>query len=436
MVTSLLRFILHLTLIAIAVSFVAVAILIILSTESTPVVFGHDDPSVEDVQRIKQYVRTIRRNRNKQGDISQLLITERDFNLGFDYALSKCPHRNYISGNIDFYPDVVNVVFAFELPIDFSRRYLNVTMSLQPELSSLSIDEFRCGSLIVPDVVIRSALTLAHHFGVRVRKYRNLIALRDTIRDITITQDYLLLKFRWDEDVLTRLKGQGRQLLMDDQEAERIEIYENYLLKLSLASTRKDTSLSEILSLLFEFAHERTLSGNDPVEENQALLIALAFRYLNRSITDTLGLNHSNPPVVKRKLYASLFGRNDLAKHFCISAALAVTAGSRHAALVGVLKEIDDSKGGSGFSFADLAAAKAGIRFGEIAAHSRARARELQLLMAEGVIESDFMPSIHDLQEGLTDLQFENEFNDLESMKYQKVEDEINRRISLCRVYD
>jgi uncharacterized protein YfiM (DUF2279 family) len=63
-----------------------------------------------------------------------------------------------------------------------------------------------------------------------------------------------------------------------------------------------------------------------------------------------------------------LLGRYDSAQHFVISAALAAWAGEPAANAIGVYKEIDDSRRGSGFSFADLAADRAGTRFGEVLA--------------------------------------------------------------------
>ena len=56
-------------------------------------------------------------------------------------------------------------------------------------------------------------------------------------------------------------------------------------------------------------------------------------------------------------------GRHDWAQHFAVSAALAVLIGPQNAEAAGVVKEISDSRGGSGFSFADLSADLAGIQF-------------------------------------------------------------------------
>ncbi len=61
-----------------------------------------------------------------------------------------------------------------------------------------------------------------------------------------------------------------------------------------------------------------------------------------------------------------LHGREDLAQHFAVSCALAAMLGPKAAEAAGVLKEMLDAQpGGSGFSFADLAADFSGVAFAE-----------------------------------------------------------------------
>ncbi len=63
---------------------------------------------------------------------------------------------------------------------------------------------------------------------------------------------------------------------------------------------------------------------------------------------------------------ATLLTRQDLARHWAISAALAATLGSDPSTMMGLWKEMADSvPGGSGFSYADLAADKAGVRIAQ-----------------------------------------------------------------------
>lgn len=61
-----------------------------------------------------------------------------------------------------------------------------------------------------------------------------------------------------------------------------------------------------------------------------------------------------------------LHGRQDLAQHFAVSCGLVALVGPKQAEMAGLLKELLDARpGGSGFSFADLAADYSGVAFAE-----------------------------------------------------------------------
>ena len=64
-------------------------------------------------------------------------------------------------------------------------------------------------------------------------------------------------------------------------------------------------------------------------------------------------------------------GRNDLAKHFFVSVHLAALAGSEAARTAGLVKEMRDAQGGSGFSFRDMAANRAGVVFADAVLNGR-----------------------------------------------------------------
>jgi len=69
--------------------------------------------------------------------------------------------------------------------------------------------------------------------------------------------------------------------------------------------------------------------------------------------------------------------------------------------LLGVFKEIDDSRSGSGFSFADLAADHAGVKLAEIAVGSSRQAKILQQRMSTVIRETEYMPRVDHLPEGI-----------------------------------
>ena len=51
------------------------------------------------------------------------------------------------------------------------------------------------------------------------------------------------------------------------------------------------------------------------------------------------------------------------------------------------------------------------------------------------LVEADFIPGIEDLPEGVMELEFKHRYEDLDSEKFRFVEAEIERRLSLCKVY-
>jgi hypothetical protein len=94
----------------------------------------------------------------------------------------------------------------------------------------------------------------------------------------------------------------------------------------------------------------------------------------------------------------TLRGREDLAKHFFVSAHLSVAMGGGGARSAGLLKETLDSHGGSGFSFADMAANRAGIIFAEKLIAGQFTLEQI----SRSFTVDKFMPEIGDLTEGLT----------------------------------
>jgi hypothetical protein len=90
-------------------------------------------------------------------------------------------------------------------------------------------------------------------------------------------------------------------------------------------------------------------------------------------------------------------GRHDWAQHFAVSASLAVLIGPQNAEAAGVLKEISDSRGGSGFSFADLSADLAGIQFAGAAGDGRVPLSRLENTFRV----RDFLPDPSGLKEGI-----------------------------------
>ncbi len=89
--------------------------------------------------------------------------------------------------------------------------------------------------------------------------------------------------------------------------------------------------------------------------------------------------------------------RRDLARHFTMSAALTVLVGPQGAEGIGILKELSDSRGGSGFSFVDFSADLSGIVFAEAVGAGKISLARLE----DGFTVADFVSDTDGLKEGI-----------------------------------
>lgn len=109
-------------------------------------------------------------------------------------------------------------------------------------------------------------------------------------------------------------------------------------------------------------------------------------------------------------------GRRDLAKHFVVASYLAALNGSEAAEAAGLAKEMLDSRpGGSGFSFADLAANKAGILLAGAVLNQRISLQQL----ADGFTIDDYVPAVDGLAEGLSTAQVLAQFGSQDDNRFQ-----------------
>jgi hypothetical protein len=130
----------------------------------------------------------------------------------------------------------------------------------------------------------------------------------------------------------------------------------------------------------------------------------------------------------------TLRGRADWTKHFALSAGMVATSCEGVSDRVGVLKELRDSQGGSGFSFGDMAANRAGIRLAQVATFNAAAARTMQARLAGPLTIDDVFPDVADLPEDLSAAEFQSRFGGIHGLEYHDMITEIDRRLGTCAV--
>jgi hypothetical protein len=177
-------------------------------------------------------------------------------------------------------------------------------------------------------------------------------------------------------------------------------------------------------------------AGGDAVLQNRAAILALGTALGHEKIACLAGLP-GDADLVRQAAAArgnaSLRGREDWARHYLASAALAVLENPFFSDSAGLAKEaLDTISRGSGFSFADLAADKAGILFAEAATRNEASARAMQARLQKGFDVEAFFPPVSDLPEGLSPEQFQSQYGAVGGRGYRQMLQEIDRRLSRC----
>lgn len=118
-------------------------------------------------------------------------------------------------------------------------------------------------------------------------------------------------------------------------------------------------------------------------------------------------------------------GRRDLARHFALSAYLTTVLGSRDSEALGLRKELADVRRGSGLSFADLAANRAGSEFA-----GGVMEKKFSLpMLASGFAVADYMPPVEGLPEKLSARQLIDEYGGQEDDRFLGKLREVDERV-------
>ncbi|HLL11419.1 MAG TPA: hypothetical protein VK570_10195 [Rubrivivax sp.] len=307
-------------------------------------------------------------------------------------------------------------------PLAFMGRWLNVQVRLVETGGLPAVLSWQIGGLPLPAALAETALLRA---AARAGLTAELQLAGELVRRVNFLPQHLAVVYAWQADSTDRVLG----VLLPAADQSRLRAYNDRLAEL-LAATGPQwtTSLAPLLGPLFKLAQERSRDG-EAAAENRAALVVLAVFASGRPLGSLVPAARSWPRP--RRLQLTLAGREDFPLHFLISAALAAEGTGPLSKAIGIYKEVADARQGSGFSFNDMAANRAGTRFGERAV---AEAPQLQALLAGGVQEADFMPEVSDLPEFMNEADFARRFGGVGQPAYTKMMAEIESRVAALPV--
>lgn len=177
-------------------------------------------------------------------------------------------------------------------------------------------------------------------------------------------------------------------------------------------------------------------SRGTAIEHNRAAILALGIAVGDARLARLVGLEGDTALVRQAVLAgggASLRGRGDWSKHFAVSAALAVLEHPLVSDAAGLMKEqLDALTEDTGFSFGDVAADRAGVRFAGAATRSEVAAVAMQARLGRDFEVADYFPFAADLPERLTTEQFRRDYGGVGSKRYRQLTAEIEARLDRC----
>ncbi|MFZ1989500.1 MAG: hypothetical protein WAW96_06970 [Alphaproteobacteria bacterium] len=411
--------------------FVLPLALIALTLEKYPLVAENPQILFQDIEDAKALKERYDPRHMPPDVTTRVSANEDELNTALSAALKAFPR---VKARIFVDQSSVDVDATIELPIPRVPfgRYLNLRLGFEPSSDGLAVGSASIGHLPVPAGLVKPSAVFLIDEVLGPGKGTQMLA---SIKSLSISGKVVTVAFRPPPTLVEDIKYAARQAI-EVAGMGTIRVYYRKLVELGQGFGARKVSLAEFIGPTFDLAKSRSALGN-PVEENRALILALAIYFGDEHFARLLsevkagGLENVEPDIS----HVYVQNRNDWVRHFITSAGLTVAAGTAFANELGEAKEVSDTQGSEGFSFGDLAADHTGVRLGVIAAASDESARKVQRALAGHPSESVFFPPTSDLPDDVTAEEFKARYGDVNSVTYRNQVKEIDRRIARIPLY-
>ena len=413
------RTVLRVTLIALLIALVAVVGALGLAVQDVPTVATSGEVSVGDVRRARRLLARHDPRGAESGALRTVVLTRQDLTLLTQYAASRwrraVTHVTLRDGEAD-------VEASIDLGDNLFGRWLNLYATVGNADGLPRVERLRVGRVPVPAFAVEP---LAQLLLAQLGSDLPMSLAREMVQAVAVTPTFVSITYRWEKEATSRV----RDMLIPPADLERLRRAQNDLARLVAQQGTGTVPLDRLLVPMLVTASARAASG-DAVAEHRAVLSTLTLYVNRRRLGRWVRRARAWPQPPFRRV--TLAGREDLAKHFLVSAVVSSQSGGAVSDAVGQTKELDDAHGGSGFSFADLAADRAGTMFGELATRDASR---LQAAAAARLTEAQFMPSIEGLPEFMTTAEFTARFGSVGAPRYLDMMRRIEARLAALSLY-
>ena len=356
-----------------------------------------------------------------------LSIAPADADLALNYFARRFAHTRT---HLTLAAGTARLQTSTRLPATPLGDHLGVDLVLAQTDSLPRVASLRIGGLDVPAFAANALLDigLAQLRGVSPGATRAV----DSVLQVELGDSAVGVRYVW----LGKLPKGGGFSLWPAAEQARIDAYTRVLEDAAGNDGQaRALPLASLMQPLLQAAALRSdAEGASAIAENRAALVALA-QFVN---AEALGAVFTSAAIAGPRGQVTLNGRGDTAQHFTVSAAITATAGAPMSDAIGLYKELNDAQGGSGFSFNDLAADRAGTRFAERATAGESSARQQQQAFAVSTPSGPaavLLPKVEDLPENMQLPEFSRRFGSVDGPAALRVRADIERRLGVLPLY-
>lgn len=404
------------------------------SIEDSPLVTEQSTiANTEQARRVKNLMQRFEAGSRTKNPRAELSVSEQDLESLLAFAARGVPNAR---ADAQISERGLQAKLTIELPANPMGRYFNLSFGLLPSEQGLLLSHFSIGeSALPPDLllpVLGQVLDSVLGAGAGTK-------ITETVSAVSFSGNVMTLSYApyegGSKDFISRI-AENEQLRITDP--ERVQIYFFRLQEIAKALRGGYVSLTQYIGPVFTLAVKRSAAdGGNAIDENKAAILALAIYFGDDRMSKLAG--NSEKKFFSGSRFGShnvtIKGRHDLVQHFLTSAGLQLAAGVDIANAIGEFKEIADTlRGGSGFSFSDIAGDRAGVVLAERAI-SATNAKRLQNMLSQVKNESEFFPDIMGLPDNMTQAEFESRFGDVENQRYLDLMADIEHRIAQVPLY-
>lgn len=412
--------------------FFSVAALLSVLTTSTPLVQGVPAKQLGKAESVQPLFKALGQLMQKRHQDNVLQITAEQLE-----SLLGVMHRAYplLSGQAVWYEEQLRIQLTFDLEglwteQQWSNRYVNAILTFENS-DGVGLESASLGKVNLSGTTLSGVLAWGLNQWTQTQMGD---ALLHTIRQTSIADNSATFDLFPIEPVIVEYKKFKRHWQYQDM-SPLTALATDYIRVIRTSGwvvEGQTKSLLDIMVPVFD------LVSQTPLEQQslhaQAAIIAMASIAGHMRVATVAGINKETV-TLPNDVNATLLDRNDLARHYIISAALNVLSQSAMSLAIGEFKELmDRAKGGSGYSFVDLAADMAGNALAEALKHDHKRSFVIQRL-SELNSESELMPSTSHLPEGLSVEAFRARFVEVDSPAYRQLVDSIATELSVMPLY-